>query len=315
MSSANQENAPLPPALPQKEDQIPQPLAPLQPIVSDDEDVQEELDQVQQSEPEEESEEEQVGDAEGVHSDTDSREVVPYSVIHGEDTSSEEVRPPTPYPPQSPNPAPLHNDWVNFMGLTCRRIARKTVLPHKKRALSLPDTEPFPKKHCLSSQREVGESSHQQSEDTSEDSDAIIEALDDHLVRLQGEVGLNGSTLGSLHGRVTIGETRLAAVEQEVVAAGPQDAWTNERLDSFAALTIVNTMLLAFTLLVSDQLQELEPDEESEEEQVGDAKGVHSDTDSGETVPYSVIHREDTSREEVRPPIPSPPRSPSPEPL
>ncbi|KAI3815753.1 hypothetical protein L1987_15434 [Smallanthus sonchifolius] len=87
------------------------------------------------------------------------------------------------------------------------------------------------------------------SEDTSEDSDAIIEALDDRLVQLQDVVDLNDSALGRLHGRVTAGEIRLTAVEQEAVAARQRDARTSERLDSFAALTIVNMMLLAFVLL------------------------------------------------------------------
>ncbi|KAI3776194.1 hypothetical protein L1987_40325 [Smallanthus sonchifolius] len=128
------------------------------------------------------------------------------------------------------------------MGLACHRTARKTALPPKKRTLSSTDTDPLPKRHCLTSQREIRESSHQvrpqevgpteqiippntvmnepqpdpgaqQSEDTSEDSDAIIEALDDRLVQLPGVVGLHGSALGRLHERVTAGETRLAAVE------------------------------------------------------------------------------------------------------
>ncbi|KAI3786533.1 hypothetical protein L1987_40283 [Smallanthus sonchifolius] len=159
-----------------KEDQIPQPPTPLQPVVSYDKNVQEELDQVQQSDPKEESKEEQVGDAEGVHSNTDSGEAVPYSVIHGEDTSSEEVRPLAPSPPRSPSPAPLHNDWE--------------IIPLSTEMSKL---QPNP--------------GAQQSEDTSEDSDAIIEALDDCLVRIYDEVGLNGSALGRLHGRVVAGET------------------------------------------------------------------------------------------------------------
>ncbi|KAI3827754.1 hypothetical protein L1987_01837 [Smallanthus sonchifolius] len=162
-----------------------------------------------------------------------------------EDTSSEEVRPPTPSPPWSPSPVPLRSMWVNFMGLARRRTPCKTVLPPKKRSLSSTDTEPLPKRPCLTSQREIGESSHQ-SVDTSEDSEAIIEALDDRLVQLQGVVDLNDSALGRLHGRVTAGETRLTAVEQEAVAVGQRDAWNDEHLDSFAALTIVNMMLLAF---------------------------------------------------------------------
>ncbi|KAI3773873.1 hypothetical protein L1987_48412 [Smallanthus sonchifolius] len=89
------------------------------------------------------------------------------------------------------------------MGFARRRTAHKTVLPPKKRTCSAPDTEPFPKRHFLSSQREVGESSHQQSKDTNEDSDAILEALDDLLVQLQAEVGLNGLALVRLHGQVT----------------------------------------------------------------------------------------------------------------
>ncbi|KAI3828278.1 hypothetical protein L1987_02376 [Smallanthus sonchifolius] len=163
MSLANPGNVPLPPASPQEEDQIPQPPVPLQPVVSDDDDVQEESYQVKESEsePEEESEEEQMGNTEGVNSDTDSGETVPYSVMNGKDTSSEEVRPPTPSPPQSPIPASLCSDWVNFTGLAHRWTTRKTVLPPKKQTLSSPGIEPFPKRHCLSSQREVGESSHQ----------------------------------------------------------------------------------------------------------------------------------------------------------
>ncbi|KAI3816243.1 hypothetical protein L1987_15936 [Smallanthus sonchifolius] len=155
--------------------------------------------------------------------------------------------------------------------------ARKTVLPSKKWALPSPDTEPLPKRYCPPSQREIGETFHpvrprevgsveqirppiigmskpqqdpgaQLSEDTSEDSDAIIEAPDDRLVQLQGIVDLNDSALGRLHGRVTPGETQLAVVEQGVIAAGQRDARADERLDSFVALTIVNTMLLAFVL-------------------------------------------------------------------
>ncbi|KAI3786593.1 hypothetical protein L1987_40388 [Smallanthus sonchifolius] len=119
--------------------------ASLQPVLSDDEDVNEEPDQVSESVPEEESEEEPVGDAEGAYSDTNSGETVPYS--------------------------------------------------------------------------------------------------------LQGVVGLYGSGLGRLNGRVTMGETQLAAVEQGAVVTGQRDARTDECLDSFAALTIVKTMLLAFALL------------------------------------------------------------------
>ncbi|KAI3813945.1 hypothetical protein L1987_18680 [Smallanthus sonchifolius] len=138
--------------------------APLQPVVSDDEDIQEEPDQVSELEPEEKSEEGSVGDAD---SDTDSGETVPS---------------------QSP------------MGRTLevRRTARKTVLLLKKRALSSTNDEPLPKRHCLTSQQEIGESTHP-SEDTSEDSDAIMEALDDRLVQLHGEVGLHDLAVGRLH--------------------------------------------------------------------------------------------------------------------
>ncbi|KAI3797808.1 hypothetical protein L1987_33071 [Smallanthus sonchifolius] len=160
MSSANSGNAPLPPALPHEEKRIPQPPVPLQPVVSDDEDVQEELDEVSESKPEEESEEEPVGDAEGANSDTDSGETVSYPVIHGEDTSSEEVRPPTPSPPRSPCPVPLHSEWVKFMGLAHRRTACKTALPPKKRALPSPDTEPLPNRHFPPSKREIGKPFH-----------------------------------------------------------------------------------------------------------------------------------------------------------
>ncbi|KAI3783336.1 hypothetical protein L1987_42414 [Smallanthus sonchifolius] len=133
--------------------------------------------------------------------------------MHGEDTSREEVRPPTPSLPRLPSPVPLLKEWVNFMGLARRMTSRKTVLPPKKWALPSPDTEPLPKRHCPSSQREIGEPFHpvmprevgsmeqirpsnigtserkqdlgaQLSEDTSVDSDAIIEAPDDRLVQL-----------------------------------------------------------------------------------------------------------------------------------
>ncbi|KAI3744763.1 hypothetical protein L1987_57854 [Smallanthus sonchifolius] len=172
------------------------------------------------------------------------------------------------------------------MGLARRKTARKTPLPPKKQALSSTDNEPLPKRHCLLSQLVLGHTVEDDlseseidtepvivaqkseadddvfmapgassleekdtSEDTSEDSDAIIEALDDRLVQLQGVVDLNVSALGRLHGRVTMGETWLEAVEHEVVAAGQRDERAGERLDSFAALTIVNTMLLTFVLL------------------------------------------------------------------
>ncbi|KAI3819680.1 hypothetical protein L1987_13527 [Smallanthus sonchifolius] len=129
-----------------------------------------------------------------------------------EDTSSEEVRPPTPSPPRSPSPVPLRSEWVNFMGLARRRTARKTVLPPKK-PQEVGPTEPTipPSTERSKPQPDPGA---QQSEDTSEDSDAIIEALDDRLVQLQDVVDLNDSELGKLHGRVTAGETRLTAVEQ-----------------------------------------------------------------------------------------------------
>ncbi|KAI3725603.1 hypothetical protein L1987_65394 [Smallanthus sonchifolius] len=111
MSSANPENAPLPPTLPQEENQIPQPPAPLQPVVSDDKDVQGEPDQVQESKPEEDLEEQ-------------------WEMRKEEDTSSEED---------------------NSQDRTATLEA----------ALSLSDTEPLPNRHCFSSQREIGESSHQ----------------------------------------------------------------------------------------------------------------------------------------------------------
>ncbi|KAI3816679.1 hypothetical protein L1987_16382 [Smallanthus sonchifolius] len=223
MPSANSRNTPFPPAMPHEE----------------------EPEQVSESEPEEESEEEPVGDAEGANSDTDSGETVSYSIAYGEDTNSVEVRPPTPSPPRLPSPAPQCNDWVNFMGFGCRRTALKTVLPPKKRALSPTDTEPLPKRHYLLNQLEIGESSRQVrpqevgpteptippsterselqegpkaqlSESTNEDSDAVMEALDDRLVQLQGVVDLVDSALGRLHGRVALGKTRLTAVELEV---------------------------------------------------------------------------------------------------
>ncbi|KAI3797670.1 hypothetical protein L1987_32931 [Smallanthus sonchifolius] len=88
----------------------------------------------------------------------------------------------------------------------------------------------------------------QLSESTNKDSDAVMEALDDRLVQLQGVVDLADSALGRLHGRVAVGETRLTAVEHEVITAEQWNEWADERLNSFAALTIVNTMLLAFVL-------------------------------------------------------------------
>ncbi|KAI3762613.1 hypothetical protein L1987_53050 [Smallanthus sonchifolius] len=132
-------------------------------------------------------------------------ETVPYSVIHGDDTNSEEVRPPTPNLPWSLSPIPLRSEWVNFIGLACRWTAHKIVLPPKKRALSSPDLEPLPKKHCPSSRREIEKSSY----------------------LLQGVLDLADSALGRLHGRVNMGVTRLAAVEHEVIAAEQR----NERAD------------------------------------------------------------------------------------
>ncbi|KAI3827750.1 hypothetical protein L1987_01833 [Smallanthus sonchifolius] len=64
-----------------------------------------------------------------------------------------------------------------------------------------------------------------------------------------------------------------------------------------------------------EQVSESELEEESEEEPVGDAEGANSDTDSGETVSYSIAYGEDTSSKGVRPATPSPPRLPSPAPL
>ncbi|KAI3687283.1 hypothetical protein L1987_80977 [Smallanthus sonchifolius] len=118
---------------------------------------EEEPDQVTESEPEEESEE--------ANSDTDSGETVPYSVIHGDDTSSEEVKPLTPSPPPSPNPIPLRNEWVNFIGLARRRTARKTI-----------------KQPSIGSTKPQHDPEAQLSQSTTEDSDAVMEALDDHLV-------------------------------------------------------------------------------------------------------------------------------------
>ncbi|KAI3797663.1 hypothetical protein L1987_32924 [Smallanthus sonchifolius] len=115
MSSANSGNAPFPPAVLHEE----------------------EPEQVSESELEDESEEEPVGDAEGANSYTNSGETVAYSITYREDTSSEEVRPPTPSLPRLPSPASLRSDWVNFMGLAHRGTACKTVLPPKKRALLL----------------------------------------------------------------------------------------------------------------------------------------------------------------------------------
>ncbi|KAI3725283.1 hypothetical protein L1987_65066 [Smallanthus sonchifolius] len=121
----------------------------------DDKDVQEEPDQVSESKPEEESEAEPVGDVEGPNSDTNSRETVSYSVIHREETSSEEVRPPTPSPPRSPSSVPLRSEWVNFMGLVRRRTAVNR--PPKKWALPLPDPVPLPKEYShLVRPREAG---------------------------------------------------------------------------------------------------------------------------------------------------------------
>ncbi|KAI3784170.1 hypothetical protein L1987_43264 [Smallanthus sonchifolius] len=239
---------------------------------------EEELDQVSKSGPEEESEEELVGDAERANSGVDSGENVRYSIAYGEDTSSEEVQPPTPSPPRLPSPAPLRIDWVNFMGSARCRTALKTILPPKKRALSSTDTEPLPKRQCLSNQLEIGESSQQVrprevgpteptippntarskpqpdpeaqlSESSNEGSDAVMEALDDRLVQIQGVVDLADSVLGRLHGRVAMGETRLTAVEHEVIAAEQRNERAGERMNLFATLTVVNTMLLVFVLL------------------------------------------------------------------
>ncbi|KAI3825264.1 hypothetical protein L1987_06745 [Smallanthus sonchifolius] len=103
----------------------------------------------------------------------------------------------------------------------------------EERALSSTDTELLPKRHCLLNQLEFEVSSHQ----------------------LQGMVDLADLALWSLHGRVAVGETRLTAVEHEVIAAEQRNERVNERLDSFAALTIVNTMLLAFVLLEDGSLR------------------------------------------------------------
>ncbi|KAI3825421.1 hypothetical protein L1987_06908 [Smallanthus sonchifolius] len=207
MSSANLENAPFSPAMPHEE----------------------EPEQVSELEPEEESEEKPMGDTVGANSDTDSGETVSYSIAYGEDTTSEEVRPPTPSPPQLPSPTLIRSDWVNFMGFAHRRTTLKTVLPPKKRALYSTDTESLPKRHCLLNQLEIMESAHQVrpqevgpteltippntersepqpdqeaqlSESTNEDSDAVMEAQDYRLVQLQGVVDIVDSALGSLHG-------------------------------------------------------------------------------------------------------------------
>ncbi|KAI3712401.1 hypothetical protein L1987_70957 [Smallanthus sonchifolius] len=86
----------------------------------------------------------------------------------------------------------------------------------------------------------------QLSQSTTEDSDAVMEALDDCLVQLQGVVDLVDTALGRLHGRVATGETRLTIVEHEVITADSGNERADEQLDSFAAFTIVNMMLLAF---------------------------------------------------------------------
>ncbi|KAI3825422.1 hypothetical protein L1987_06909 [Smallanthus sonchifolius] len=163
------------------------------------------------------------------------------------------------------------------MGFAHRRTALKTVFPPKKRALFSTDTEPLPKRHYLLNQLEIVEYSHQVrpqevgpteltippntersepqpdpeaqlSESTNEDSDAVMEALDDRLVQLQGVVDLVDSALRRLHGRVAMGETQLIGVEHEVIVAEQRNERASERLDSFTAVTIVNTMLLAFVL-------------------------------------------------------------------
>ncbi|KAI3754549.1 hypothetical protein L1987_54334 [Smallanthus sonchifolius] len=93
-------------------------------------------------------------------------------------------------------------------------------------------------KHCPPSQREIEDTSHpvrpreagstekikpstigstkpqqdpeaQLSQSTTQDSAAVMEALDDRLVQLQGVVDLTDTTLRRLHGRVVMGETRL----------------------------------------------------------------------------------------------------------
>ncbi|KAI3774252.1 hypothetical protein L1987_48800 [Smallanthus sonchifolius] len=109
---------------------------------------------------EEESEEEPVGDTEGANSDTDSGETVTYSIAHGEDTSSEEL----------------------YIEESFHRVRPQEVVPTVS---TIP-----PRNEKREPQPDPGA---QQSEDTSEDSDAIIEALDDRLVLLQGVVDLNDS--------------------------------------------------------------------------------------------------------------------------
>ncbi|KAI3762699.1 hypothetical protein L1987_53140 [Smallanthus sonchifolius] len=59
----------------------------------------------------------------------------------------------------------------------------------------------------------------QLNKNSSEDLNAVMEALDDRLVQLQGVVDLADSDLGSLHGQVTMGKTRMAAAEHEVIAS------------------------------------------------------------------------------------------------
>ncbi|KAI3813068.1 hypothetical protein L1987_17784 [Smallanthus sonchifolius] len=110
---------------------------------------EEEPEQVSESEPEEELEEEPVGDAEGANSDTDSGETVSYSIAYGEDTSSEELE----------------------IGESSRQVRPQEVGP----------TEPtIPPSTDRSEPHQDPEA--QLSESTNEDSDDVMEALDDRLV-------------------------------------------------------------------------------------------------------------------------------------
>ncbi|KAI3825382.1 hypothetical protein L1987_06865 [Smallanthus sonchifolius] len=200
MSSANSENAPFPPDMPHEE----------------------EPEQVLELEPKEESKEEPMGDAEGANSDTNSGEIVPYSIAYGEDTCSEEAL-----------PFESARDWgIQEVGTT-----EPTIPPNTERSEPQPDLEA------------------QLIKSTNEDSDVVMEALDDRLVQIQGVVDVADSALGRLHGRVAMGETRLTALEHEVIAAEQRNERVGEHLDSFGALTIVNTMLLAFVLLEDGSLR------------------------------------------------------------